>query len=897
MIKTSNCAANFVLFAFIFFYSTTVLFAQNAELGGTVQDSLGNPLMNTNVIASPQTGNEQIRFAITGKNGGFDLLLQENIPYKIEVTSLGFAPLIDSLKINKDTVKNYVLYESTEQLNEVVVEAKMAMVVKEDTITYRTDKFKQGDERKLRDVLKRLPGVEVDREGNVKVNGKKVTTLMVDGHDFFGGDTKLGVNNIPADAVDEVEAIDDYNEVAFMKGLNDSDKMAMNIKLKKDKKNFVFGENQVGGGIKERYHVKPTLFYYSPETTVNFIGSLNNVNESPLDWRDVTRFKGGYSNIMDSPVNSGSAGLTQFSSDSDIKRRKTVFGAANLNQKINDHLRLEAYSLVAQQKSIAESLQDKEYLTGNNLNENRRTNSQDKGFSNFNKVRLRYKPTNTQDLAYDFVANVSNSSFDKSIISNSNNDLNTTETASNPHNLEISQYFRYNTQPSYEHTSVIKASYTYKKAHNLTDWNFDRPVFPDIIPVEQNENGFNFLERYYSVTNSGQFDFKHFWVLDNTNHIYPKAGMNFYDQAYKTEDFQRLQNNEVNNFSGAGFNNDIAYQLIDPYVGFEYKMKLGDFILRPGLVYHHYFWNVKQFSKSITEENKGVLLPEFKIEFEPTSTKTLKFNYYRKSSFAGAEKYANRLRLQSFNLLYRGNENLENSIYHSFSLNFREINRAKGLIYNIGTSYNHREKSVRNATRIEGINQVTTSVYTDFPENTYRANSGVTKRWNFISAGFSGRLVLSDYSRLINDQKIDYSRKNYGYKIQGRTRFEDWPNVTLSFQQILKSTTSDRNTNNYYSLDPRFELDYSFLNGFILKADYNYSYTKNTSNGQEQDFKIGNASLYYSAEKSPWGFELRANNVFDIKFKRSYYVNDFIVSDTRTFIQPRTVLFLLSYQL
>src|SRR5699024_917475 len=160
-----------------------------------------------------------------------------------------------------------------------------------------TDKFKTGDERKLREVLKKLPGVEVDREGNVKVNGKKVSKLMVDGQDFFGGDTKLGVNNIPADAVDEVEAIDDYHEVDFMKGLSDSDRMAMNIKLKKDQKHFVFGESEAGGGSKKRYYVHPTLFYYSPETTVNFIGSFNNVNKSPLDWQDVVRFKGGYSSF------------------------------------------------------------------------------------------------------------------------------------------------------------------------------------------------------------------------------------------------------------------------------------------------------------------------------------------------------------------------------------------------------------------------------------------------------------------------------------------------------------------------------------------------------------------------------------------------------------------------
>ena len=123
-------------------------------------------------------------------------------------------------------------------LEEVLIEQKMAVVVKEDTIVYRTDQFKTGDERKLKDILEKLPGVEVDREGNVKVKGKPVTKLLVDGKTFFTGDEKLGVNNIPSDAVDEIEAIDDYQEVSFLKGLKESDKMALNIKLKEGKKNL-----------------------------------------------------------------------------------------------------------------------------------------------------------------------------------------------------------------------------------------------------------------------------------------------------------------------------------------------------------------------------------------------------------------------------------------------------------------------------------------------------------------------------------------------------------------------------------------------------------------------------------------------------------------------------------
>src|SRR5699024_479638 len=134
-----------------------------------------------------------------------------------------------------------------------------------------------------------------------------------------------------------------------------------------------------------------------------------------------------------------------------------------------------------------------------------------------------------------------------------------------------------------------------------------------------------------------------------------------------------LQNGDINSFHEAGFDNALGYQLIDPYIGFQYKFKLGNFIFRPGVVYHHYFWKVDQFEAPLTDQNKGLFLPEFKGEFKPSSTRKLKLEYHLKSTFAEASSYANRLRLISFNSLFRGNEKLENSLFHDLNLSYRKF--------------------------------------------------------------------------------------------------------------------------------------------------------------------------------------------------------------------------------
>ena len=125
--------------------------------------------------------------------------------------------------------------------------------------------------------------------------------LINEGKDFFDGDSKLATKNIPADAVDKVEVLRNYNEVDQMRGLgNDQDNIAINIKLKEGKKNFWFGEITAGGGIAEekgKYLIHPKLFYYSPKYSINFITDFNDIGEVPFTWRDYFKFTGGFRNF------------------------------------------------------------------------------------------------------------------------------------------------------------------------------------------------------------------------------------------------------------------------------------------------------------------------------------------------------------------------------------------------------------------------------------------------------------------------------------------------------------------------------------------------------------------------------------------------------------------------
>ena len=190
------------------------------------------------------------------------------------------------------------------QLKELEIVYEMPVSISGDTIIYNADSFKNGTERKLEDVLKKLPGVEVNKDGEIEVEGKKVQKIMVEGKDFFDGDTKLATKNIPADALEKIQVLRNYNEVSNLKGLeNNEENVAINIKLKQGKKNFWFGDMMAGIGIGmgnkvDRYIVNPKLFYYNPKFSINVIGNKNNIGELPLTAQDYFKFTGGFKNMM-----------------------------------------------------------------------------------------------------------------------------------------------------------------------------------------------------------------------------------------------------------------------------------------------------------------------------------------------------------------------------------------------------------------------------------------------------------------------------------------------------------------------------------------------------------------------------------------------------------------------
>jgi hypothetical protein len=214
-------------------------FAQ-VTLTGVVKDSIGNPLELANVVALNKLTNKMDGYAITNDKGKFKINIEENSTYNIQVSYIGMkTKSLELVTKEQNLSKNYTLLVD-ESLDEVELTYEMPVTISGDTLTYNADSFKNGTERKLEDVLKKLPGVEINDDGEIEVEGKTVGKVMVEGKDFFDGDSKLATKNIPANAIDKVQVLKNYSNNSQLSGVtNNQDNIAINIKLKEGKKSIL----------------------------------------------------------------------------------------------------------------------------------------------------------------------------------------------------------------------------------------------------------------------------------------------------------------------------------------------------------------------------------------------------------------------------------------------------------------------------------------------------------------------------------------------------------------------------------------------------------------------------------------------------------------------------------
>lgn len=288
-----------IFFVLLAFTSETVTSQFSVE--GKITDTTGVAIPYTTVVISTQKDSTMVGYAITGVDGWFVIEKVATGDYFIQASFMGYANLRKPVKVSGDlNLGTLVLKEKRNELNEVVVEEDAIPVLfKKDTVEYNAGSFKTKKNADVEGLLKRLPGMEVDEDGNVKAHGETVTKVLVDGKEFFGDDPKIATKNIPADAIDKVQVFDKKSEMSEFTGVDDGVRTrTINLKLKEDRKKGYFGDIMGGYGYEDRYKAKLNLNRFSQTAQFTSLVMANNVNEQGFSYQDYFNFMGGISNVL-----------------------------------------------------------------------------------------------------------------------------------------------------------------------------------------------------------------------------------------------------------------------------------------------------------------------------------------------------------------------------------------------------------------------------------------------------------------------------------------------------------------------------------------------------------------------------------------------------------------------
>lgn len=874
-------------------------FAQRTTLKGTVTDSLQKPLLYANILAFPDNDDEETAFAITDEKGNYILHLQKNVPYQLQISYLGFKKYTTAITLTQNANKNFVLQEDVSSLDGVEVTYKIPIQVKGDTTVYDTDAFTNGKERKLREVLKKLPGVEVDRAGNVTAKGNKITKVLVDNKPFFTGNSKMAVNNIPADVVDQIEVLENYSEVAMLKGLQDTEATALNIKLKKDRKKFIFGDIEVGGGHQNRYSLHPNVFYYSPKTNVNFIGDANNTGVKAFTLSDYLEFEGGFGKLLS---NSGSYfslfrdDFAQFLNNNNFKESVQKFGALNIRQAINSVTDISGYVIASDSDTDTETVTENLYQNNNNpFTENRSNTSNTGNFFTLGKITLDYDPSYKEDFAYNSFVKLTKNKGNGLISTQRNNNNTNILTKNNIDAFNLKQNISYSKKLTEKHTGTLEATYSYRQDSPDTEWNTDTQILAGLIPLV-NDDDYTILQTKSAKTHTFSAIAKDYWTINNYNHLYFSLGTNYTFNNFTNKDVQQLNDGSINDFSLDGFGNDIAYNFLDTYLGLEYKFRIGIFTFKPAVYQHFYNWALDQDNSKNTR-TKALLLPEFTTEIAFENSAKINLKYKTNARFASINNLAENFILTNFNSVFKGNAALENELYHSASARYSRYSLLRGIMTTASVNYNKKIEQFKRETQLQGIDQFSTLALFELPEESWGFVGRFSKKIKKIRTKIEGNHSINNFYQIVNNETNKNKSARTTATLGLETLFKKMPNLEVEYTKVVNNYASALNKNKFNTDNFTAYLDYVFWEDFILKGEYSYTAYNNGNNGTKNTFDNAMLSLFYQKEDSPWGFEVKASNLFDTKFKQDNSFGSFLISDTKTFILPRIVMLTISYKL
>ncbi len=439
-----------ILIIAIFILTAMGINAQHS-IKGVVQDSDKLGLIGSVVVVLNPLDSTMVGFASTDENGAFQIDGIQQGEYLLQITYIGHGTVQRKIEIKAEEAVHdlgvITLMEEGEYLKSVTISAEYIPIkVSKDTLEFNADAFKTQPNAVVEDLLKKLPGVEVDDQGGIKVKGEEVKKVTVDGKDFFGSDPKMATKNLPADAVKKVQVFEKKSKTSEFTGISDGgEEWTINLELREEKRNGYFGNIMAGYGTDKRYEGKAMLNKFSKNTQLSFLGGLNNVNNTGIDFGDYASMTGGGNMRM---MRRGDSNLPLSFGQSNNGETASITTGVNFNQDLGLASRLTfSYFLTQGKTDLIQSNLTNSFLPTGTLISNNSYNSNSNNLNhNFNaNVDIRIDSTTEMTFRGSLAINNGNAdlrlqdtSFNENLVLvNRNDQLNQNNKSGDNYNLSL----------------------------------------------------------------------------------------------------------------------------------------------------------------------------------------------------------------------------------------------------------------------------------------------------------------------------------------------------------------------------------------------------------------------------------------------------------------------------
>ncbi len=876
----------FTLLISLFFLSI----AANAQKGGfalkgQLTDSLQKQQVGDATVSLVNAKDSSlVGFTRTDSAGRFRFDHLKPGKYRLSASQVNFHPQWKNFEVNGDVDLGPVVMKDRSIMEEVTVKAQRPpVVVNGDTLEFNAEAFKTKPNAVVEDMLKKMPGVEVDKDGSIRVNGKRISRVLVNGRDFFNGDPKMATRNLSADAIDKVQVFDKQSDQSEFTGIDDGNKTpTLNLKLKKDKKNAAFGKATVAAGTKDRYDGQFNINKFNGDQQLSAIGMANNTNRQGFSIMDMLNFSGqsrrmmsgGGGRIVINNGNDDEFGLPVAGINNNQGITQTIAGGLNYNDTWKKKTEVNAsyfYNNLTLDNTRNTSRQN--ILPGNEFNYLQNSSTENKTSSNrfnfsvdhkidsFNSIKLSsvfgyQKGSNAKKNDYEsFVPN------DKMLNNGFSNTSNTTEGYVTNQELLYRHKFKKKGRTFSATGSMQYNDSRAKGTQNAINNFFSNGTISQRDTLDQ-VTRLNSITQSYGVNASYTEPLGKRSLLEFRGFYNTSTG----DLDRKTYDYNRTSgtHDKMNTILSNAFEN--TYDYMGGGISMRTQQKKYGYSVGANLQHAQLNSHLKDSAFRI-KQNFTNLLPVANFNYNFTKTKSLRLDYSTSASQPTAKQLQPVQDISDPLNIISGNPSLKQSYAHNASLQFFNASPARQKNLFVFLNYTATQNAIVNSDRINA-----SGARTSMPVNTngvYNINVNIDRGFRIKKLNTRLELGLNaNYNRsvnFINDDKNKTSVLSVMPRVNASYSYKELLDISagarVSYNNARYSLQPSLN-NNYWRQVYELEATVNLPAGFTISNEFSYSAYTGRSNGYNTRVALWNASVSKQVLKSKKG-EIRLS-AFDL---------------------------------